>query len=964
MSTRSNLPGARAARARTACRLVVLTLWAATPCWAQAVRPSDYVNTLRGSDSSQTYSHGNTFPAVAVPFGFNFWTPLTDANTRGWLYQYDRPTLQGFAVSHQPSPWIGDYGSVQVMPSVGPIALGGSERAAPFRHANEVARAHYYRVSFDDSGLTTEIAPSDHGAVFRFTYPRAKQANLLFDSIDDAHGVMTADRAARSVEGFSELDAKRLYFYATLDRPLTGTSDPAGGGVNLAVTFSLGDDHVATLRIATSFISVEQARANLEQEIASKSFDEVRNEAQAVWDGLLGKIELEGASDAERVTFYSSLYRAFLYPNSRSELVDNERRHHSPYLNAVRPGGLYVNNGFWDTYRALWPLDTLLIPNLTGQMLDGFVTAYKEAGWIPRWSGPDSLAVMLGTHADIVLADAYLKGVRGFDAAAAYESMLKNALVYSADPRHGRAGNARSIFRGYIPLEDSGESAAWHLEDCVNDFGIARMAQALGDAPHARYFRQRALAYTNLFSPTTGFFRGRAANGRFRTSDAEFHPNEWGFEYVEGSAWHYLAAASHDPLGIASLHGGTGALARMLDAMLAAPVDFMTGSFGTTIHEMVEARDVGMGQYAHPNEPVHHMLYMYDYLGEPSKTQRWVRTVLDPNKHLYGDGLSDGRGYLGDEDNGQMSAWYVFSALGFYPAAPGQAEYAIGSPLYRGATLHLENGHDFRVIARDNAADHPYVQSARLNGVPYDKSFLSHDDILRGGELELQMGGQPSTWATSERSRPSSLTQPGQVVRPARDCARGGRSRSSGDTLQNREGSYQAFDDDSGTKWLASGATAELEYDLPEYAACDVDLYTLTSGGDAPDRDPQDWSLEGSLDGRSWQLLDQRTGEHFRWRRQTRVFSSHDHTPYTRYRLRIARNHGAPLTQLSEVELLATPDPIARPARARSKSAYCALTHPGGSADPHACLVLTALGLWSLRRGRRARIALVTPREQ
>jgi hypothetical protein len=337
--------------------------------------------------------------------------------------------------------------------------------------------------------------------------------------------------------------------------------------------------------------------------------------------------------------------------------------------------------------------------------------------------------------------------------------------------------------------------------------------------------------------------------------------------------------------------------------------------------------------------------------------------VLDPNKHLYGDGLSDGRGYLGDEDNGQMSAWYVFSALGFYPAAPGQAEYAIGSPLHAGATLHLENGHDFRVTARDNAPDHPYVQSARLNDAPYDKSFLSHEDVLRGGVLELQMGPNPSRWASSEHSRPTSLTQPGQVVRPPRDCARGGRTRSTGDNAQNGEGSYQAFDDDSATKWLTFGTAGELEYDLPDYAACDVDLYTLTSAGDFPERDPQDWILEGSLNGRSWHALDQRAGEHFRFRRQTRVFSSRDHTAYTHYRLRITRNHGAPVTQLSEVELLATADPTPGPAaKPKSGAGHCAIGPAAISGGPRGWWMIAVLWLWRLRRRALARrqIGLVT----
>lgn len=880
--------------------ITALAMFASLPCVAQDEPLSEYVNTLRGSDSTPYYSHGNTFPAVALPFGASFWTPVTKANSSMWLYEYSSPTIQGFALSHEPSPWVGDYASFQVVPMIGAPLIDPVQRAEHFEHVNEVARAHYYRVFFTDSGIQTEIAPTAHCGMFRFMFPDATPAVLLFDSIDEASGAMTAQPGDTSISGHVDQRGQRIYFHARVDRAIQRVIDPDGGGVNLAIELSAPSGltkRQVTLAIGTSYISVEQARANLAQEVAGSSFDDIRSAAQRAWDKQLGKITIDVASDAERITFYSSLYRAFLYPNEMSESVAGRLQHYDPFSMDVRDGPLYVNNGFWDTYRAAWPLYVLLMPHRAGEMLDGFVNAYKAGGWIPRWSGPGYADIMVGTHSDIVLADAYVKGVRNFDADAAFESMLKNALVFSADGARGRKGNARSIFRGYIPLEDAAESAAWHLEDCINDFGIARMAELRGDAVHAAYFLARSRAYSNLFSSSLGFFRGRYADGRFRTEDATFHPNEWGFEFTEGNAWHYIAAANHDPEGLMALYGGADAFARKLDQLILAPRDFMTGSYGDVIHEMREAYDVNMGQYAHANEPVHHLLYMFDYAHQPASTQRLVREVLSPDRLIYGAGVGDGRGYLGDEDNGQMSAWYVFSALGFYPAAAGWPEYAIGSPSVRSAALHLENGRSFRVTTHDNAADHPYIQTALLNGRPLNRPFIQHADVLGGAELELWMGPMPSNWGTAATQR--AAAHESHLEEPLRDCARGGVVRADG------EDGDLAFDDDSASSWLCTASTGALEYALPVDTHCRAGLYTLTSGAGSPERDPMAWRIEGSMDGVEWTTLDQRADESFAWRRQTRVFALRRTGLYRLYRLVITHNHGASSTELAELELLA-----------------------------------------------------------
>jgi predicted alpha-1,2-mannosidase len=524
--------------------------------------PSDYVNTLRGTShvdgsgnvATETgYSRGNTVPATTRPFGFNFWTPVTNPAYSGWPYVYSDTKILGFACSHQPSAWAGDVAHFLVMPEVGAELVADEERRAqPFSHANEAARAHYYGVTFD-TGIKTEITPTDHAAAWRFTYPASSpHAYLLWDT-DDPH--IAIDTVARTVSG-SFLKTNRseclsppcnkLYFYATFSKAGATAHQVPAGGAYLEFTTTPGE--VVTMSMATSFLSIAQARANLSQEIGRKDFEAVRREAAAAWDALLGKIRLSGATADQLTIFYSSLYRAFMYPNSRWEDVPGQGpQHFSPYTSQAMPGKLYVNNGLWDTYRATRPLITLLSPSKTGEILDGFVTAYKEGGWAPRWSGPGYRGSMLGTHSDVVFADAYLKGVTNFDYASAYESMLKNATVYSAATNKGRQCLQRSLFLGYCPVETTEHSASWFLEDTINDYAISVMAAAQGRTAEHRYFGNRALAYVNLFSPTAtdvladgsvsrGFFRGRRLDGSWRTSDAQFQAREWGYEWTEGNA--------------------------------------------------------------------------------------------------------------------------------------------------------------------------------------------------------------------------------------------------------------------------------------------------------------------------------------------------------------------------------------------------------------------------------------------
>ncbi|MDT0457441.1 GH92 family glycosyl hydrolase [Streptomyces sp. DSM 41527] len=870
---------------------------------------SDYAVTTRGTLSSGSFSRGNTFPATAVPNGFNFWTPVTNAGSADWLYEYARknnadnlPTLQAFSASHEPSPWMGDRQTFQVMPSVaaGTPDASRTGRALPFHHANETAKPHYYGVTFDN-GLKTEITPTDHAALMRFTFP-GDRASLIFDNVNDKGG-LSLDTEHGTVTGFSDVrsglsvGATRLFVYGVFDAPVTGGGRLEGGAgkdVTGYLRFRPGADRTVSMRIATSLISVDQARANLDREIpADATFAGVRDRAQAQWDGLLGRIEVQGASRDQLTTLYSNLYRLYLYPNSGFEKAGSRSRYASPFSpqtgqdtpthtgSKIVDGEVYVNNGFWDTYRTTWPAYSLLTPKRAGKMVDGFVQQFKDGGWISRWSSPGYADLMTGTSSDVAFADAYAKGVK-FDAEAAYAAAVKNATVAPPDSGVGRKGMNTAPFLGYTST-DTREGMSWALEGYLNDFGIARMGKALYEKTkkprykeESAYFLGRAQNYVKLFDDKVGFFQGKDAQGHWRLPPDRFDPRVWGNDYTETNAWTFAFTAPQDTRGLANLYGGRAGLAEKLDAYFSTPETAsreFAGSYGEVIHEMTEARDTRMGMYGHSNQPSHHIGYLYDAAGQPWKTQEKVREAMS---RLY-LGSEIGQGYPGDEDNGEMSAWYVFSSLGFYPLVMGQGEYAVGSPLFTRATVHLENGRDLTIKAPRNNARNIYVQSLRVNGKPWNSTALPHRLLARGGTLDFTMGEAPSAWGTAADAAPTSITRDDKVPSPPAD-----RSDPTAGPL---------FDNTSGTSATFSTAPATLT------APARITSYTLTSAERAAA--PTGWQLDGSTDGRHWQVVDHRAGEHFTWDRQTRVFAVARPGDFRHYRLRT----GAEAT-LAEVELL------------------------------------------------------------
>ncbi|MGW5863460.1 GH92 family glycosyl hydrolase [Streptomyces sp. NPDC055239] len=876
--------------------------------------PSDYADTTRGTNSSGGFSRGNTFPATAVPHGFNFWTPVTNAGSLSWLYDYARgnnadnlPTIQAFSASHEPSPWMGDRQTFQMMPSVDKDTPSAdrTKRALPFKHEKETARPHYYGVTFEN-GLKAEMAPTDHAAMMKFTYP-GDDASVIFDNVSEKGG-LTLDKESGVVSGFSDVKsglstgATRLFVYGTFDAPVTAGGKLEGGGggdVTGYLRFKAGKDRTVNLRLATSLISLDQAKANLNSEIPSgTSFDRVKNRAQKSWDDILGKVEVQGASEGQRTSLYSSLYRLYLYPNSGFEKVTSGGKSKYQYASPFSPqtgpdtpthtgakivdGKPYVNNGFWDTYRTTWPAYSLLTPKKAGELVDGFVQQYKDGGWTSRWSSPGYADLMTGTSSDVAFADAYVKGV-DFDAKDAYDAALKNATVVPPSSGVGRKGMETSPFLGYTPSETH-EGLSWALEGYLNDYGISRMGKALykktGEKRYkeeSEYFLNRSRDYVKLFDDKAGFFQGKNTKGDWRVPSDKFDPRVWGYDYTETNAWGYAFTAPQDSRGLANLYGGRKGLGDKLDTYFATPetgsAEF-AGSYGGVIHEMTEARDVRMGMYGHSNQVAHHVAYMYDAAGEPSKTQEKVREVLS---RLY-TGSEIGQGYHGDEDNGEQSAWYLFSSLGFYPLVMGSGEYAIGSPQFTKMTVHMDGGRDLVVKAPKNSAKNIYVQGLKVNGKKWTSTALPHKEIARGGVLEFDMGPKPSSWGTGKNAQPSSVTQDDKVPAPRGDAIKG-------------EGAL--FDNSSKTE-----ATSDSAVDLPVGKDTKAVQYTLTSPADKA-KAPRGWVLQGSTDGEKWKDLDKRSGQSFAWDKQTRVFTVDRPGSYGHYRLVPVGS-----ATLAEVELL------------------------------------------------------------
>jgi predicted alpha-1,2-mannosidase len=718
----------------------------------------DYVNPLIGSDSTFNYSTGNTYPAIAVPWGLNFWTPQTNNNGDGWAYQYDAFKLKGFKQTHQPSPWINDYAAFSFMPVVGELKVDQEKRASWYSHKAEIAKPHYYSVYLADYDVTTEITPTQRAAQFRFTFPESDSSYVLLDGYAGGSMVKVIPEK-RTIIGYCRNNHGGVprnfhnYFIAVFDKDFAdvstwgkdwsvnaGSKELEGDHVGAIIKFNTVRGEQVNVKVASSFISPEQAKLNLEREVGSDSFDETCAKAKAEWNKQLSTVEVEGGTTDQLRNFYSSFYRTLLFPRDFSEIdAEGNKVHYSPYNGKVLPGEMYTDNGFWDTFRAAFPLNSLLFPKQNSMMLDGIANTFKESGWLPEWASPGHRGCMIGSNSASIIADSYLKGIRGYDIDALYQGILHSSEnVHSRIRSVGRDGVEYYNKLGYVPNDVGvGESAAKTLEYSYDDFTIWMLAKKLNrPQEEIERFQARAQNYRNLFDASTNFMRARKKDGSWTEP---FVPEKWGGDFTEGCSWHYTWSVFQDPYGLMRLMGGKQAFNDKLDAVWNTPPKYDCSAYGFPIHEIIEMTVMDMGQYAHGNQPIQHMIYLYNYSGEPWKAQQHVREVMEKLYTPTPDGL------CGDEDNGQTTAWYVFSAMGFYPVCPGTGEYVFGAPLFKKITINLQNGKKFVIEAPKNSDENIYINKAKLNGKSYGKNFITHEAITNGGKLEFDMTSSPNT---------------------------------------------------------------------------------------------------------------------------------------------------------------------------------------------------------------------------
>jgi predicted alpha-1,2-mannosidase len=736
----------------TLCLTATSAAQAQTP--AASADPAQWVNPLMGTDSKPDLSNGNTYPAIALPWGMNFWMPQTGKMGNGWAYQYSADKLRGFKQTHQPSPWMNDYGQFALMPITGRRVFDEDARASWFSHKAEVAEPNYYRVYLADYDVTTEIAPTERAACFRFTFPKSDSAYVVIDALDRGSYVKVLP-GQRRVIGYTTRNSGGVpknfknYFILEFDHDFTSTAlyqDKALAAGVLEVTakhagavvgFKTRKGEKVNARVASSFISPEQAELNL-REIGEQDFDAVRQQGRAAWNKALGRIEIEGGTEAQRRTFYSCLYRSLLFPRKLYEKdATGNIMHYSPFNGQVLPGYMYTDTGFWDTFRALFPFLNLLYPEVNAEIQQGLANDYRESGWLPEWGSPGLRNVMVGNNSASVVADAYLKGIRGQDMNVLYEALTHGANNAGPLDAVGRKGVEYYNKHGYVPYDVKiNENAARTLEYAYDDFTIYQLAKALNKPKkEIDLYARRSQNYRKLFDKETGLMRGRNQDGAFQKP---FNPFKWGDAFTEGNSWHYTWSVFHDVQGLVDLMGGRQQFVAKLDTVFTLPPVFDESYYGEVIHEIREMQIANMGNYAHGNQPIQHMVYLYNYAGQPWKTQYWVRETLN---RLY---LPTADGYCGDEDNGQTSAWYVFSALGFYPVCPGTDQYVLGAPLFPKAILHLPSGKDIVLNAPNNSAANRYVNQLTFNGQPYDKNWLSHTELMQGATLNFDMSAAPN----------------------------------------------------------------------------------------------------------------------------------------------------------------------------------------------------------------------------
>jgi predicted alpha-1,2-mannosidase len=700
--------------------------------------PLDLVNVLQGAESTRDFSRGNTLPIAALPFGMAHWTIQSEANTP-WMFQASRRRIQGFRCTHQLSPWLSDYGQAVFLPYCGDMNPEPQLRSSSWRPEGATLHPYSFRMPLMRYQADVEMIPTMRCALLKASFSGSAPPGLLIETPGDGTP-MQFDRATRTIRFTSTMneggvpDNFATYYVVRLGAPWdTADMQQLSKGRAAKVEYKKGMSVEA--RIATSFISFEQAERNLDRELGSKPADQVRAEAASAWRDSFSRIEIDGGDQEQRRTAYSCLYRALLFPRTWHEPDADEKPHHfSPYNGKVVPGVMYADHGYWDTYRAWYPFMAIVYPERLGEILQAWVNAYSEGGWLPQFPAPGYRACMTGSLIDSVFGDAAAKGIRGFDLGTAYEGLKKHATQPGDPDRgYGRRGIEDYLHLGYVSVDHVQQAAAETVDAAYGDFCISQVAKALGKHEDAAMFLSRSQNWRNVFDPGTRFLRGKHANSQWLEPFDQF---AWGSPYVEGSAWQHRWDVPQDILGLIKAMGGNQAAVEALEKMLGLPPVFHVGVYGQEIHEMSEMAAVNFGQYAQSNQPVHHLLYVFALAGRPDRTQYWVRRVMND---LYSPGY-----FPGDEDTGSMAAWFLLGAMGFYSLCPGRPEYVVGSPLFPRITLHLPDGIDTQIDAHGNSQSNVYVSKLLVNGETFSSPMIPHDRFAHGAHLEFYMQEKPA----------------------------------------------------------------------------------------------------------------------------------------------------------------------------------------------------------------------------
>jgi predicted alpha-1,2-mannosidase len=718
---------------------------------AAAGDPIAYVNPLIGTGRS-SIGYGGTMPFVGPPFAMTDWTPQTRQNKISVTsYEYCDPAISGFIGTHQPAIWMGDYGYITLMPEVGELRTTPEARGLAFSHSEETARPDYYAVTLrtrEGAQIRAEMTASERCAYFRFRFPETGEARVLVEiSRPGVRGFAAVDAKTGEITGYNphRMDAHlgpdklpnfRGYFAVEFRQAprhaATYGLESSDASASRGAFAEFRPGAVVEVRVGTSFVSVEQARANLGHEIPEWDFDAVRAKVHAAWVEKLSRLGVEGATDREKTRLYTTLYHALLYPREFSEYS----RYYSAFDDRVHNGESYTAYSIWDTFRAENSLLTLFAPERINGMITALLQNFQEGGWMPKWPNPSYTNIMIATHADSLVAEAIRKGFHGFDRELAWKAVYKDAMVppegdttrrwvdrEEGTPYEARGGLTYYKQLGYIPTDKTDEAASRTLEDSYDDWCVAQIAKALGREDDYRFFLHRSLNDRNLFNPALGLMNGKTSDGKWAPigGSRDTPGNRSVSGWTEGDAWVYTFSPLHDQAGLMQLLGGSAAYAAKLDAHFRG------------------------GHNVHSNEPSHHYGYLYDFAGQAWKTQAKVREIAAAE---YG---YDQGGLDGDDDCGQMSAWLLFTAMGFYPVNPASGEYMIGSPMYGEMSIRLENGKTFRVVAENVSAKNLYIQSATIDGKPLNEPVITWEQIQSGATLRFRMGATPSRWGSGWR---------------------------------------------------------------------------------------------------------------------------------------------------------------------------------------------------------------------